>query len=524
MVHDFGSIPSPSIPRSQFRMPSTYKATFDVDKLIPIYVQEVLPGDSANIRLNAFGRVATLIYPLLDNLRMDFHWFEVPMRLVWENSKKFFGEQDNPGDSIDFTIPQVVAPAGGHAEGSLWDYFGLPIGTKGALMTQNALPSRCYNLIYNHWFRNELLINSAVVDTDNGPDTYTDYVLRKRAKRPDYFTSSLPSPQKGDSVSLPLGTRAPVTGIGMADATYNSTSVNAIETNDPSAETYATAKDSTGATANDRIYIEQDGVTGQPNIWADLSTATAATITQLRLAMMTQAFLEKDMRSGTRYSELCLAHFGTANDSRAYRPVYLGGGSIPIAVHPVANQTATSGSDALGDLGANASFMTSGQIGLNRSFIEHGYIFCICSVRADLTYSQGIDRMWSRSTRYDFFWPLLQSLSEQAVLNKEIYMDMAGSPDDVFGYQERFSEYKFKTSKICGAFRSNAATPLDAWHLSEEFASQPSLNQTFIESTTPMARVEAVSSEPDILFDAYFDAVMARPMKLHSVPGLVGRF
>ena len=521
MHHDFSKAPTADIPRSSFNRSHGLKTAFDAGKLIPVYVDEALPGDTLSMNPSMFARMSTPIYPLMDNMYMDIHFFSVPMRQLWTNFRKFCGEQTDPGDSIDYTMPVVTTPVGGHAEESLFDYLGLPIDVDD--IDPNAMFSRAYNHIYNEWYRDQNLIDSAVVDTDDGPDTATDYVIRRRGKRHDYFTSCLPWLQKGDAVSIPLGTTAPVEGIGKVNQTFPSASTTVYETGQTSSSSFASSADIDTASANTSFHVEEDpNNSGFPAIYANLSTATAATINQLRQSFQIQKLLERDARSGTRYAEIVKSHFGVNFYDPSYRPEFLGGSSTPINVHPVP-QTGETNTTPQGNMSAFAT-ASSTEGGFTKSFTEHCVVMGIASVRADLTYQQGVNRMFSRSTRYDYYWPALAHIGEQSVLNKEIYADGSANDDLVFGYQERFAEYKYKPSVITGAFRSTAATPLDAWHLSQEFGSLPGLNQAFIEETPPVSRVVAVTTEPEFIADFYFNLQCARPMPLYSVPGLIDHF
>lgn len=531
-AHDFAMTPKSSVPRSSFKMEKAYKTTFDSGYLVPFHLQEVLPGDSFSVNAACFARMATPLFPVMDNLHLDTFWFFVPNRLVWTNWVKFQGEQDNPGDSISFTVPQQVSPVNGYALNSLQDYFGLPtVGTPAvtAAVSHSALPLRGYNLIYNQWFRDENLQNSAVVDKGDGPDTIGNYTLLRRGKRHDYFTSCLPWPQKGGtSVSLPLGTSAPIKGIlasgtasAIAGTYYDSTGASFVNPNGI-ATTTATQLFSTNATG------VINGTTVKPNVYADLSVATAATINQIRQAFQTQRLLERDARGGTRYTEILRSHFGVVSpDARLQRPEYLGGNSVPIQTRAIAQTSAaglTGGNTPLAQLGAVATVVA--KTGFTQSFVEHGYIFGLMSVRADLTYQQGLQRHWSRLTRYDFYMPVFAMLGEQAVLNKEIYCDGSANDSLVFGYQERWAEYRYLPSQVTGLFRSTAAGTLDGWHLSQKFASLPSLNTTFIQDSPPVSRVLAVSSQvgKEFLCDVFMSCRAARPLPMYSVPGLIDHF
>jgi hypothetical protein len=511
MKHQFSQSPSVQIERSSFDRSHGFKTTFDAGLLIPCLVDEVLPGDSFNVKMTGFARLATPIYPIMDNMFLDTHFFSVPMRLVWDNWEKFNGAQTNPGDSVDFTIPTMTSPAGGYANESLSDYFAIP--TKVAGLTHSSIWHRAYNLIYNDWFRDENLQDSVTVDTDDGPDTSTDYAVLRRGKRHDYFTSCLPWPQKGDSVDLPLGTRANIAHDGGVGDNISTLAPNI------GSDAYSMAAGVTYVEGSSNVQANPDR-----QLYADLSTATAATINQLRLAFQTQKLLERDARGGTRYIEIILSHFGVRSpDGRLQRPEYLGGSSTPINISPIAQTSSTDATTPQANLSAIGTAIASNH-GFTKSFTEHCVIIGLVSVRADLTYQQGMNRMFSRSTRYDFYWPALSHIGEQSVLNKEIYADATSADNDVFGYQERYAEYRYKPSTITGKFRSNDAATLDAWHLSQDFSTLPTLGSSFIQDNPPVDRVIAVPSEPQFIFDAYFKMICARPMPVNSVPGLIDHF
>jgi hypothetical protein len=506
MSHNFSQIPKADIQRSSFDRSHGVKTTFDAGKLIPILVDEALPGDTFKLNMTAFARLATPINPIMDNMYMDTHFFSVPIRLLWDNWQKFNGEQIDPGDSIDYLIPTITSPATtGYGEGSMYDYFGIP--TKVPDLEHSALWNRAYNLVWNEWFRDENLQDSLPVSRGDGPDAPGDYTLQRRGKRHDYFTSALPWPQKGAAVQLPLGTVAPV---GMMQNGDWATNIDG-----------HTVWNSTETGQTD--YITADS-SGSGVFMTDLSDATAATINELRQAFQVQRLLERDARGGTRYIELIKSHFGVSSpDARLQRPEYLGGGSTPVNITPVTQQSSTDTTTPQGNL---AAFGTANLYnhGFSKSFTEHCIIIGMVSVRADLTYQQGLNRMFSRSTRYDFYWPALSHLGEQSILNKEIFADGTATDDSVFGYQERYAEYRYKPSTITSLFRSNATASLDAWHLSQDFASLPALNASFIEDNPPVDRIVAVPSEPDFIFDSHMSLRCVRPMPVYSVPGLIDHF
>ena len=710
MKHDFSNVPEINTQRSTFKRDFRHLTTFDAGYLIPIFHKSVIPGDTISLGMNFFARLATPLFPTMDNLYLDSHFFYVPERLTQTNFLKLMGEQDNPGDSIDFSTAITSSPASvGHAEGSLYDYLGIP--TQIPDLDHRNVTARCYNLIWNDHFRDQNLQNKVTVDLDDGPDDPTDYVLLKRGKRHDYFTSCLPWAQKGDAVTISLGDTLNIqalsgdTSNATGDMGYDSTI--GLKINNIVGGPFTSGEDITleadlstlaSATINDQrlafqtqVFLERDARSGtrypefvyahfgvtvpdyRPNrpeylggsssrmnvhpvpqtsndgtngsvgqlasyatvsgdgdgghgftqsftehgwviglvsvradltyqqgldrdlsrrtrldfyfpefahlgeqavlkkeimaqgsldttdedtfgfqeatgdmgydstiglkinnivggpftsgeditLEADLSTLASATINDQRLAFQTQVFLERDARSGTRYPEFVYAHFGvTVPDYRPNRPEYLGGSSSRMNVHPVP-QTSNDGTN--GSVGQLASYATvsgdgDGGHGFTQSFTEHGWVIGLVSVRADLTYQQGLDRDLSRRTRLDFYFPEFAHLGEQAVLKKEIMAQgsLDTTDEDTFGFQEAWAEMRYSNSIISGAFRSNAATSLDAWHTSQEFSAVPALNSTFIQEDPPIDRIIKTPSEPHVIMDAYFDFNHTRPMPTPS--------
>lgn len=529
----FSMVPKADIPRSKFKRDSNLHTTIDAGLLVPVFVDEVLPADTFIMKETMFGRLATPLKPVMDNMYLDTFWFFVPTRLLFANWPKLNGEQENPGDSTDFLIPTVEI--NNQPNGSLTDYFGLPTLIADTYEV-SALPFRAYNLIYNEWFRDQNLQDSVPFTKDDGPDSLSDYTLLRRGKRHDYFTSCLPFPQKGPAVPLPLGDAAPVWGtptvpggaapkpllfnVPAGSGDYN------IGLNIPTAATTSninmTAPEAFYSNTKIGVVTSNNGV--ESGIYADLTDVTGATINALREAFQIQKLFERDARGGTRYTEILRSHFGVISpDARLQRPEYLGGSSTRINVTPVANTTGTTEA-AQGDLAGTGTVALSGR-GFTYSATEHGYIIGLASMRADLNYQQGLNKLWSRQSRFDFYWPALSHLGEQAVLNKEIYLSGNSEIDDaVFGYQERYAEYRYRPNQISGKFRSNDPQSLDIWHLAQDFADTPALNEDFIVENPPIERVIAVPTEPHLILDAYFDLDCVRPMPLYSVPGLIDHF
>ena len=532
--HLFSQVPTAQIPRSKFNRSHGLKTTFDSGYLVPIFVDEVLPGDTFTMDCTLFSRVATLISPIMDNMYLDTFWFYVPERLLFEHFENMCGQQDNPTDSTDFLFPTVKAPAtNGFEVGSIADYFGLPTGVPN--LEVRAEPFRAYNLIYNEWFRDENLQDS-VPFTKADSDQYSNYNLLRRGKRHDYFTSALPWPQKGPGVELPFGGTANVL-TNNQDILFSSggslphgSSLSAVQ---PTFSNVALGGRSSVYSSGSVIDTSPAGNVSlnalrfgsETGLKVDLTSATSITINQFREAFQIQRWYERAARGGTRYTEIIRSFFGVISpDARLQRPEYLGGSSNRIDVNVIPQTSGTTDVSPQANLSAFAVGTNGRGNGFSKSFTEHGWIIGLINVRADLTYQQGINRMWTRSTKFDMYWPTFAFLGEQAVLNKEIYAQGNDADNGVFGYQERYAEYRYAPSQVTGKFRSTYAQSLDSWHLAQKFENLPKLNAEFIVDNPPLDRVIAVPSEPQFLLDAWFNLSCVRPMPVYGVPGLMDHF
>ena len=541
--YNFAQNPQVGVSRSRFQRNNDNKTTFNTGDLIPIYLDEVLPGDTHEIDMACVMRMATPIFPVMDNAFCDFYFFFVPNRLLWVHWKEFMGENKETAwtPKTEYSIPQVTAPAEGWEEGTLADYLGLPTKVKG--ISVSALPGRAYGLIYNEWFRNQNVTQPTLVEVtdatttgkNDGSKTNDSAITLakplKAAKVFDYYTGALPEPQKGEPISIPLTGSAP---LGMYNGTTgkvttNSTLMKAIASDagllDTGSVFNATDWDvGSGPTANKGLAVGRNvlGTYAGVALGADLSKVNATTINQLRQAFQIQKLLEKDARGGTRYREVLREHFGVISpDSRIQIPEYLGGYRLPINVSQVIQTSSTDNTSPLGNTAA-LSVTTMNKPMFTKSFTEHGFIMGLAVVRTDQTYQQGIERMWSRTGRYDYYWPVLANIGEQAILNKEIYAQGNATDNEAFGYQEAWADYRYKPSKVTGLFRSNAKQSLDAWHYAQDYDALPTLSTDWMEQgEAEMKRTLAVQSQPDFIADFYFMNKTTRCMPVYSIPGLI---
>ena len=564
--HRFSDAPAMYMRRTKFDRSHVYKTTFNSGKLIPVFVDEVLPGDTTRMSVNYFARLATPIKPIMDNIYLDWFFFFVPNRLVWEHWQNFCFEQEDPDDSTDYVIPTIIANDNSNNTyvGSLWDHFGLPINTSNTISGINALPFRAVYLIWNEWFRdenlqksvkiqkgdkNEILDSSRVSDQPSwlfksGTGIFPGYPCPPRGKRHDYFTSALPWTQKGPGVSIGLAGTAtlvdpsPVSGyfvqqsndsLGAAQLS-ESGGVHDVYTGNGSL-TYqggysvSIAGHSVNGSGTSTVTAQPGSSWLSKSAYADLDSSSIFTINSLRTAFQMQKFYERLARGGSRYTEVLRSFFGVVSpDARLQRPEFLGSFTKMVNVNPIAQTSATDNTSPQGNLSAYG--VTASRFhGFTKSFVEHGYIIGFVCARADLTYQQGVNKMWLRSTVYDFYWPTFAHLGEQAIELREIYAQGTAADTTVFGYQERYAEYRYKPSQITGKFRSSVTGgSLDVWHLSQFFSNAPTLNEEFITENPPIKRIIAVQDEPEFLIDIGFRYTTVRPMPMFGTPGLVDHF
>lgn len=579
----FGSVPKINVNRSAFDKSCSTKTTFNVSKLIPLRVEEVLPADTVELDIASMVRMATPIYPVMDNLYLDLYAFFVPNRLVWDHHAAFWGENDNPWtQTTEYEVPQIKAPSGGWTEGTIADYMGIP--TKVGNLSVNAMPFRGYAKICSDWFRDENLKSACHVYTDdttrngtNGSNYITDTELGGQpytvAKMHDYFTSCLPSAQKGTPVSIPLGTIAPISGTATATTTLNGLGNKDVYTGNPRTtnigneslqfvglknttststtyntllgvtlpnQTTTTITNGAAGTASttegslnprpNNLYANVTGITASTslstnNLTADLSQATAATINQLRTAFAIQKYYETAARYGTRYIEYLRGIFGvTSSDARMQRAEYLGGKRIPINMDQILQTSSTDETSPLGTTGGFSCTIDKSSL-FTKSFEEHGFLFILGCVRPEHTYQQGLHRMWTRKKWVDFYNPIFANLSEQPVYLQELYAQGTSADTTAFGYQEAWADYRYSQNTCTGYMRSNATGSLDVWHYADNYASAPSLSAEWIDETvTNVDRTIAVTSQlmHQFIGDFYFKQKWVRPMPVYSIPKLVG--
>lgn len=535
--------------RSTFDRSASVKTSFNAGDIVPFFCEEVLPGDTFNVRSSKVVRMQTLLTPLMDNVYLDTYYFFVPNRLVWNHWKEFNGENTESAwiPQTEYSVPQITAPVGGWNVGTLADYFGLPVNVAG--ISVSALPFRAYALVMNEWFRDQNLQDPLVVPVDDatvqGVNTGTFVTDVAKGGKPyiaakyhDYFTSCLPSPQKGPDVILSVASQGDLPVVAKADKvpvytqpwfidhpTSSSWSVM------PSTQSIISSAKSDASQQYGTVFSSYSGSAGMAaapsNLWAlNSGNAVVATINQLRMAFQIQKLYERDARGGTRYIEVLKSHFGvTSPDARLQRPEYLGGNRVPINVNQVIQQSGTgAGADTPQGTVVGMSQTTDTNHDFIKSFTEHGYIIGVMVARYDHTYQQGIERHWSRKTRFDYYWPVFANIGEQAVLNKEIYAQGSAKDDEVFGYQEAWSDYRYKPNRVTGEMRSVYDKSLDVWHLADDYTSLPSLSDSWIrEDKNTIDRVLAVTSAVSNQFfaDIYVQNRATRPMPMYSIPGLI---
>lgn len=535
----FAVNPQVNIGRSTFKRYSDHKTTFDAGDLIPILVDEVLPGDTSSMDMSALVRMTTPIFPTMDNGAIDFYFFFAPTRILWDHWKELNGENRETAwtQKVEYSVPQLTAPANtGWTEGTIADYMGIP--TKVKNISVNALPFRAYGMIWNEFFRNQnttapTLVETGDANTAGSNDGTTDNKQAIEGGKPlkaekyfDYFTGCLPAPQKGEPVRLPMQGNAPVGMFHDSELTNSFDQNKKIYLNGtgdgtPIAQLWPNNKGGT-TTLLDGATSNKGNTNSGAYLGANLNEITAATINQLRQAFQIQKLLEKDARGGTRYREVLREHFGVISpDSRQQIPEYLGGYRMPININQVVQTSETTQASPQGNVAA-MSVTTMRQSMFTKSFTEHGYIIGLAVARYDQTYQQGLERMWSRKTRFDYYWPVLANIGEQAVLNKEIYIQGNSKDEEAFGYQEAWADYRYKPNRVSGKFRSNASGTLDSWHYAQNYNKLPTLTSDWMHAgNTELERTLAVQDEPNFIADFYFMCKTTRVMPVFSIPGLI---
>lgn len=526
--------------RSTFDRSHSVKLSFNVGDVIPFYVDEVLPGDTFKVKTSKVVRMQPLVTPIMDNIYLDTYFFFVPNRLTWSHWREFNGENTKSAwiPATEYEVPQITAPEGGWSVGTLADYFGVPTGVSG--LSVNAMPFRAYALIMNEWFRDQNLMDPLNIPVDDatvaGVNTgvfVTDVAKGglpfKAAKYHDYFTSCLPAPQKGPDVTIPVGDLGNIPVVAMDETVPISLAQKSMHFRTgpvgPSQLGYLAVSN------NGNVVTDVQSATGAygnaipDNLWAAWDgTAAAASINQLRMAFQIQKMYEKDARGGTRYIEILKSHFGvTSPDARLQRPEYLGGNRIPVNVNQIVQQSQTTDQSPQGNP-VGLSMTTDTHHDFKKSFVEHGFVIGVMVARYDHTYQQGLERFWSRKSRFDYYWPVFANIGEQAVKNKEIFAQGNAEDDEVFGYQEAWADYRYKPSRVAGEMRSQYAQSLDVWHLADDYEQLPALSDEWIrEDSVVIDRVLAVTSRNSnqMWADIYIQNRTTRPMPMYSIPGLI---
>lgn len=541
----FSLSPHVDISRSRFDRSASLKTSFNAGDVVPFFLEEVLPGDTFSIDTSKVVRMQTLLTPMMDNVYLDTYYFFVPNRLVWDHWKEFCGENTESAwiPQTEYTMPQITSPAGqGWSVGTLADYFGIPTGVAG--LSVSALPFRAYALIMNEWFRDQNLQDPLVVPTDdstvagvNSGTFVTDVAKGGKpfiaAKYHDYFTSALPAPQKGPDVTIPVAQAGSYPVVALKDVNNNSLNTGPLIFGDFNANGSVTGQRTYSSLNSPSMQADTSLVWSKPyngavpsNLMAVADgNAAAATINQLRLAFQIQKFYERQARGGSRYTEVVRSFFGvTSPDARLQRPEYLGGNRVPINVNQIVQQSGTESSGTPQGTVVGQSLTTDKHSDFTKSFTEHGLIIGVMVARYDHTYQQGLNRLWSRKDKFDFYWPVFANIGEQAIKNKEIFAQGTDKDNEVFGYQEAWAEYRYKPNMVTGEMRSAYAQSLDIWHLADDYSTLPSLSDSWIrEDKANIDRVLAVTSAVSNQFfaDIYVKNYCTRPMPMYSVPGLI---